>query len=122
MAVGFKPKTVCVEINKFFGANDYGSFPFETPRKKLYHKVNRSGVSLQKYIAFFNHYGYEYFGYDSSCTNAFFYKKDQCDPINLPILKLEDFPYQDNSKMLENIKGTFWEDKLNLIFQDNFIL
>lgn len=121
-AANFRPKTVCVEINKFFGAKDYGSFPFETPRKKLYHKLHRSGVSLQKYISFFNHYGYEYFGYDSSYTNAFFYKKDQCNKIDLPILKLEDFPYQTAQQMRENLKDTFWENKANLIFQNKFVL
>jgi hypothetical protein len=121
-AANFRPKTVCVEINKFFGANHYGSFPFETPRKKLYHKLYRSGVSLQKYIAFFNHYGYEYFGYDSSYTNAFFYKKDECNKIDLPILKFEDFPYQSDIPMRENLKTTFWEDKFHLIFQDKFVL
>jgi hypothetical protein len=120
-AAGFRPKTVCVEINQRFGANDYGSFPFETPRKRLYDKVYKHGVSLQKYIAFFNHYGYEYFGYDSSCVNAFFYKKDECNYIDLPILKLEDFSYQTN-QIKENLKDTFWEDKADLIFQDKFVL
>lgn len=121
MESGFRPKTVCVEINKFFGAKSIGSFPFEFPvKKKLYHKLRRSGVSLMKYIKFWEHYGYEYFGYDSSCTNAFFYKKDQCKTIELPILRLEDFPYQDNSHMLENIKGTFWEGKEKQLFQKVF--
>jgi hypothetical protein len=121
-AANFRPKTVCVEINKFFGSKDYGSFPFETPRKKLYHKLYRSGVSLQKYISFFNHYGYEYFGYDSSYTNAFFYKIDQCNKIDLPILKLEDFPYQTSQPMRDNLKDTFWEHKADLIFQEKFVL
>lgn len=120
---GFRPKTVCVEINKFFGANDYGSFPFETPRKRLYHKLHRSGVSLKKYIDFFNYFNYDYFGYDSSYTNAFFYHRDQCNSLSkLPILPIEEFPYQDSSVMKTNIKGTFWEDKEHLIFQEKFIL
>lgn len=123
MEAGFRPKTVCVEINKHFGANHYGSFPYAPHRKKLYHKLTRSGVSLRKYIDFWAHYGYTYFGYDSSCTNAFFYKTDQCNHIDLPILPLEDFPYQDDSVMRENIKGHFeWDDKAHIIFQDKFVL
>lgn len=123
LAAGFRPKTVCVEINKFFGVSSIGSFPYEERvKKKLYHKLRYSGVSINKWIQFWKFYGYEYFGYDSSCTNAFFYKKDQCSHIELPTLNLKDFPYQDNSQMLENIKGTFWEDKLHLIFQDKFEL
>ncbi len=121
-AKNFRPKTVCVEINKFFGANNYGSFPFETPRKKLYHKLYRSGVSLQKYISFFNHYDYEYFGYDSSYTNAFFYHRPSCNKIDLEILQLKNFPYQTDELMRENLKNTFWEDKFDLIFQDKFVL
>jgi hypothetical protein len=121
MAAGFRPKTVCVEINKFFGAKAIGSFPYEErTKKKMYHKLRYSGVSLMKYIKFWEHYGYQYFGYDSSCTNAFFYKKNQCHQIDLPILRLEDFPYQDHFQMLENIKGTFWEDKEQEIFQKKF--
>lgn len=123
MENGFRPKTVCVEINKFFGANSIGSFPYqERIKKKLYHKLYYSGVSLKKYIQFWNYYGYEYFGYDSSYTNAFFYKKDQCNQINLPILKLEDFPYQDDSQMRKNIQGTPWEGKEKEIFQKKFVL
>lgn len=123
MSAGFKPKTVCVEINKFFGAYSYGSFPYQNPiTKKMYHKLRRSGVSLQKYIDFWAYYGYEYFGYDSSCTNAFFYKKDQCEKIDLPILPLEKFSHQNDLQMRENLKGNFWEDKEHLIFQDKFIL
>lgn len=118
---GFRPKTVCVEINQRFGAYEYGSFPFETPRKRLYDKMYKHGVSLQKYISFFDHYGYKYFGYDSSCVNAFFYKKDECNNIDLPILKLEDFSYKTN-QIRENLKDTFWEGKADLIFQDKFIL
>ena len=121
---GFRPKTVCVEINKYFGANHYGSFPYaERIKKKMYHKLYFSGVSLRKYIDFWAHYGYKYFGYDSSTTNAFFYKADACESLDhLPILELKDFPYQDDSEMRKNIIGTVWEGREKEIFQDTFVL
>lgn len=123
MAAGFKPKTVCAEINKFFGANAIGSFPYqERIKKKMYHKLYYSGVSLMKYIKFWEHYGYRYFGYDSSYTNAFFYKIDQCHHIELPTLKLLDFPYQDDSQMREHIKDTVWAGREREIFQKRFVL
>ena len=120
MENGFRPKTVCVEINAFFGANHYGSFPYREVRKKVYNKTSYAGVSIKKYIAFWNHYGYEYFGYDTSCTNAFFYHREMCEKINLPILELKDFPYQNDSKMRENIKRTVWEGNEKQIFQKTF--
>lgn len=123
MLGGFRPKTVCVEINKYFGVKSYGSFPFqEKIVKRMFHKLYYSGVSLRKYIDFWSHFGYEYFGYDSSYTNAFFYHKEQCNKIDLPVLELKNFPYQDDLEIKKYIRGTFWEGKENLIFQKEFIL
>lgn len=114
---GFRPKTVCVEINKFFGPYVVGSFPYRLRTKRwIYHKLYYSGVSLEKYRRFFKYFGYNYFGVDSSFTNAFFYlPKDLDDITTYEIITDDKFPIQKN-KMKENIKGTFWENQAHNIF------
>lgn len=117
LKVGFRPKTVCVEINKFFGIKAIGSFPYQERVKKLYHKLYCSGVSLQKYRKLWEHYGYTYFGYDSSYTNAFFYHTESCNHIDLPILSDDDFPYQDDSNMRQTVRERdAWKNKEQEIF------
>jgi hypothetical protein len=65
-------------------------------------------------------YGYTYFGYDSSATNAFFYHLDHCKEINLPILTDEKFPYKDDSIMVDIISSHgFWYKNKNLIYKGN---
>jgi len=122
LRAGFRPKTVCVEINKFFGANHHGSFPYmERVKGKIYHKLRYSGVSIQKYRKLWEHYGYAYFGYDSSCTNAFFYRKDCCSDLsNVEILPLKDFPYQDDSVMRETVNNLpNWKTRKSEIFSED---
>lgn len=119
---GFRPKTVCVEINKFFGANHHGSFPYmERVKGKIYHKLHYSGVSLQKYKKLWEHYGYAYFGYDSSLTNAFFYRKDCCNDLShVELLPLDDFPYQDDSVMKDTVsKLPNWNARRDEIFSED---
>jgi hypothetical protein len=117
---GFRPKTVCVEINKFFGPNVVGSFPYrERTKRWIYHKLYYSGVSLEKYRKFFKYFGYNYFGVDSSFTNAFFYKPEDLNDISsYEIIRDDKFPVKTN-QMKENIKGTFWEKQFQDIFKQD---
>ena len=122
LQAGFRPKTVCVEINKFFGANHHGSFPYmERVKGKVYHKLRYSGVSIQKWRKLWEHYGYAYFGYDSSCTNVFFYRKDVCkDLSNIELLPLTDFPYQDDSEMRHTVSMLpNWDARKDEIFSED---
>jgi len=120
---GFRPKTVCVEINARFGPNAVASFPYvdkKEYKKKLYRKTSHFGCSLEKYRMLWKEYGYTYFGYDSSATNAFFYHLDYCNKINLPILTDEEFPYKDDSTMIGIISSHgFWSKNKNSIYRDS---
>ena len=119
---GFRPKTVCVEINARFGPNVVASFPYVEPKsykKKLYRKTKEFGCSLEKYRMLWKEYGYIYFGYDSSATNAFFYHNESCNKIDLPILLDEIFPYKDDSAMINIIAShPFWHARKRLIYGD----
>lgn len=119
---GFRPKTVCVEINARFGPNAVASFPYVDKKefkKKLYRKTSYFGCSLEKYRKFWEKYGYKYFGYDSSATNAFFYHKDYCNIINLPILTDDIFPYKDDTVMQSIISGhQYWNKRKSLIYKE----
>lgn len=118
---GFRPKTVCVEINSRFGPTAVASFPYvekKAFKKKLYRKTSWFGCSLEKYRNLWKKYGYKYFGFDSSATNAFFYHVDMCNRIDLPILTDDMLPYQDDSVMKELISThSFWSINQNLIFK-----
>jgi hypothetical protein len=119
---GFRPKTVCVEINARFGPSAIGSFPYVDKgvfKKKLYRKTNWFGCSLEKYRVLWKNYGYTYFGYDSSATNAFFYHTESCNFIDLPILSDLEFPYKDDKTMRDLVAGhQYWVDKQELIFKE----
>jgi hypothetical protein len=116
---GFRPKIVCVEINKRFGNKSEASYPYEpdAPRKS-YHKFKRSGVSLVKYIKLWEHLGYNFFTCDSTYTNAFFYLPD-----SLTAIKLEDSCLLDNMPgkddvMINHIKeNEYWTKNISKIYK-----
>lgn len=118
---GFRPKTVCVEINARFGPTTIASFPYVNKKefkKKLYRKTSYFGCSLEKYRKLWQDYGYTYFGYDSSATNAFFYHPDHCNEINLPILTDDRFPYKIDEEMKFHIsKHQYWNKNTDLIYK-----
>lgn len=118
---GFRPKTVCVEINARFGPTAVASFLYVDRnlfKKKLYKKTSWFGCSLEKYRILWAEYGYTYFGYDSSATNAFFYHTESCNEINLPILSDEEFPYKDDQTMKYLISThPYWNENQNLIYK-----
>lgn len=119
---GFRPKTVCVEINSRFGPTVSASFPYVDKnlfKKKLYKKTSWFGCSLEKYRRLWKEYGYSYFGYDRTATNAFFYNTKSCNQIDLPILTDEQFPYKDDSEMKALIsQHQFWNNNQDLIYKD----
>lgn len=119
---GFRPKTVCVEINARFGPTSIASFPYldKIPFKmKIYRKTSWFGCSLEKYRILWAEYGYTYFGYDSSATNAFFYHTESCNEITLPILSDEEFPYKDDETMKYLISThPYWSNHQNLIYKE----
>lgn len=118
---GFRPKTVCVEINKLFGISAVASFPYKDKmvyKKKLYRKTSHFGCSLEKYRLLWKSFGYEYFGFDSSATNAFFYHNNSCNKINFPILSDEKFPIKTDEKILSVISShPYWKENKNLIYK-----
>lgn len=118
---GFRPKTVCVEINARFGPKSVASFPYvdkKEYKKKLYRKTSHFGCSLEKYRMLWKEYGYTYFGYDTSATNAFFYHTESCNEITLPILSDEEFPYKDDQTMKDIISThPYWNENQHLIYK-----
>lgn len=116
----FRPSFVCVEINKRFGNEIVASFPYaERKKKKLYHKFRVSGVSIMKYKQLWEYYGYKFFGYDSSCTNAFFYYPEDfsTDIGDVKINSIDEFPVKNDKEILENINNHwYWNDKKHLIY------
>lgn len=131
---GFRPKTVCVEVNKNFGSTSIASFPYIPESGKIYHKLFFNGVSIAKYKKLFSHYGYEFFTVDTSIVNAMFYRKDACDKSlhELPKLDKDYVGEKDSVKewfdtkqapkeRLQNLMK-FWGDKTNLIWNDKDIL
>jgi hypothetical protein len=122
LELGFRPKTVCVEINKLFGITAVASFPYRdksVSKKKLYRKISHFGCSLEKFRRLWNQFGYEYFGYDSSATNAFFYHYDTCNKIELPILSDEKFPVKED-QVLDIINGhPYWNQNQQLIYRSS---
>lgn len=107
---GYRPKTVCLEINPRFGASVQASFPFkQRTKKKIYRKTSFYGVSILKYKRLWESYGYKYFGYDSTQTNVFFYHSDTVNSLeHLPVHTLEEFPITQD--LMESIisEYDFW--------------
>lgn len=116
---GYRPKIVCVEINAMFGPYVHASFPYkENTKTKLYRKTSLFGTSIQKYKDLWKHYGYNYFGYDSSATNVFFYHPGYVNDLSyLPIHTDDEFPYKNDQIMKNYIQGhEFWSQHENEIY------
>ena len=118
---GYRPKTVCVEINQNFGPEIEASFAWQSPQnrpKRIYDKRYLYGSSLAKYQALWCGHGYRFFTIDSSSVNAFFYDPEQVGPIpELPVL--------DNSELgcqLDRVSAVidahpYWQHHRSLIYQ-----
>lgn len=114
----FKPKVVCLEFNPRFGPYVQASFPYrERIKKKLFNKHGIYGASIAKFNALWTHYGYNYFTYDSSLTNIFFY-----DPIELNDISsyethsITDLPIQHDRNKQLIIQHGQWNDYLDTIY------
>lgn len=124
---GFRPKTVCVEVNQRFGSKEVASFPY-IDHPKIYHKLTFNGCSIEKYRRLWAHYGYKYFGVDSSVTNAFFYREDCCNDLSGIEILSDEYVGTENiirTKWFEKNQTpkekfsrllNFWMDKQHLIF------
>lgn len=116
----YRPKIACLEINPRFGPTVCASFPYmEVPKVKLYRKTNIFGVSLQKYKLLWNHYGYKYFGYDSTATNVFFYNPEYVNDLShLPIHTEDEFPYKNDDIMKKHIQEhSIWSTHEQVIYK-----
>lgn len=131
LEAGFRPKTICVEINKNFGSESVASFPFiKDAVGKVYHKLFFNGVSLEKYKRLFSKYGYKFFTVDSTIVNALFYREDVVDNSleNLPVLDKEYIGSKDmvkywlenNISPKERLSGlvSYWRPKMNQIWKE----
>lgn len=109
LSQGYRPKIACLEINPRFGNQVQASFPFRVrPKKKIYRKTSIYGASIAKYLALWEHYGYRYFGYDSTVTNVFFYDPRSVSDPDVPYHTLEEFPIkQDGMEAMIDANG-FW--------------
>lgn len=119
---GFRPKTVCVEINKLFGITAVASFPYQdksVSKKKLYRKTSYFGTSLEKFRRLWNQFGYVYFGYDSTATNAFFYHENTCNKIELPFRTDQQFPVQEDHMLTIINEHPYWGRNQQLIYGNN---
>lgn len=116
---GFRPKIVCVEINRRFGNRIEASFPYEpNAPKKSYHKFKRSGVSLAKYIKLWKHFGYEFFTCDSTYTNAFFYLPFCLNLMTSTNLCLLDNMPNNDDVMINYIKeNEYWTNNISKIYK-----
>jgi hypothetical protein len=124
LAQGWRPKTVCVEINPKFGYTALARCPWLPPmKKKLYRKTVIYGASIRKYQQLWQHYGYCSFGFDSTATNAFFYHPDHVSSLDhLPQLAAEDFPYN-NSDVVDQLlqQHSFWKHNIHLIYSEQLL-
>lgn len=118
LKLNFRPKIVCVEINKKFGNTVEAHFPYvSTANKKTYHKIKRSGVSLKKYINLWEHIGYKFFTCDSSYTNAFFYNPTFINDINISDARLLENMPEKNDKIIDFInENEFWKKNIPTIY------
>lgn len=118
----YRPKIVCLEINKRFGPYVHASFPYiKNAPKKTYHKIKYSGVSLAKYIKLWQHYGYELFTCDSTCTNVFFYHKETVKELEYTdTIRIDNFPITDDNEVVGYInEHSFWQKNKHLIYQED---
>ena len=88
LETGFRPATVCVEINPHFGSVIQASFPYiANVKKKTYDRRYFRGASLAKYTKLFEKYGLKFFTLNSvSYHNAFYYDPNRVTVPNVPTL------------------------------------
>lgn len=118
LANGYRPKIVCLEINPRFGNQVEASFPYRArTKKKIYRKTSIYGASIAKYCGLWQHYGYQYFGYDSTVTNVFFYDPRTVNDPAVPFHTLEEFPVTHDG-MSEMINANeFWSPLRSEIYR-----
>lgn len=118
---GYRPKTVCVEINQTFGPEIEASFPYLAPLnrpKRIYDKQHLYGSSLAKYQAFWCSHGYHFFTIDSSSVNAFFYDPDQVGPIpDVLILGNSELGCQSDRVSSVIDAHPYWQHHRSLIYR-----
>jgi hypothetical protein len=118
---GYRPKTVCVEINQTFGPDIEASFPWQAPQnrpKRIYDKQHLYGSSLAKYQAFWCSHEYRFFTVDSSSVNAFFYDPKQVDPIpDVPILDNSELGCQSDCASSVIDEHPYWQHHRSLIYR-----
>lgn len=114
---GFRPATVCCEINKHFG-NEWGSFPYvENPAKFTYNRKFHYGCSLSKYKDLWAQYGYEYFTFDTRAVNAFWFHPNKVD-IDLNVPRNQSLDTIDTAIVKQQIADHwFWTGKENEIYK-----
>jgi len=114
---GFRPATVCCEINKHFG-NEWGSFPYvENAVKFTYNRKFHYGCSLSKYKALWAQYGYEYFTFDTRAVNAFWFHPDQVN-INLDVPRNQTLDAIDTDIIKKQIADHWcWTNRENEIYK-----
>jgi hypothetical protein len=120
---GFRPKTVCLEFNQRFGPEVQASFPWAAPapgRKKIvYNKHLFHGVSLAKYRALWQAHGYQYFGFDSSGVNVFFYDPGTVGDLSaLPRLHDHMLAVQTDLVRDKVLQDDYWRDRVTDIYQE----
>jgi len=118
---GYRPKTVCVEINQTFGPDIEASFPWQSPQnrpKRIYDKRHLYGSSLAKYQVFWCGHGYRFFTIDSSSVNAFFYDPEQVGPIpDVPILGNSELGCQLDRVSSVIDAHPYWQHHRSLIYR-----
>ena len=120
---GYRPKTVCLEFNHRFGPHVQASFPWAEPkpgrRKFVYNKHWFHGVSLAKYRALWETHGYQYFGFDSSCVNVFFYDPSSVGDLgHLPRLDTQVLAVQEDRVYEQILRDDYWRDRVADIYQE----
>lgn len=124
---GFRPKTICVEINRGFGES-VASFPYKDDAKRLYNKSYFHGCSLNKYKNYLKSFGYEFFTVDTSGVNAFFYRKKDCNDKNLKTYDVLQNDYKED-KVQKVLSGEieprkdmqlcqYWKNFIDEIYKD----
>lgn len=118
---GYRPKTVCVEINQTFGPEVEASFPWQPPQnrpKRIYDKQHLYGASLAKYQALWLSHGYRFFTIDSSSVNAFFYDPEQMDAMpDVPVLDNMQLGCQSDRAAPVIDSHTHWQRHRELIYR-----
>jgi hypothetical protein len=116
---GFRPATVCCEINKNFG-DERASFPYvKNPIKKVtYNRRFLYGCSLSKYKDLWSQYGYEFFTFDTRAVNGFWFHPEQVS-IDLDVARNQSFgTVIDTSIIKQQIADhQYWGNKQHEIYQ-----